>query len=95
MTIKPIKLKKYIEKNKKTNEEAQIEKREAISCPDCGYDLYNGGKDMDLCICYGHDWGKKIKIEKTESNIKMKFPKSMDGENIEMLLKTLKNINKD
>lgn len=89
------KLKQYLEKKKKRQEEAQIEKRETISCPDCGSDLYEGGNKMDLCICYGNDWGKKIKIIKNESNIKMKFPKTMDTENIEMLLKTLKNINKE
>jgi vacuolar-type H+-ATPase subunit I/STV1 len=77
------KLKQYLERNKVRQEEAQIEKREAISCPDCGCNLYSGGKAMDLCICYGHDWGKKIKIQKNESR------------NIEMLLKTLKSINKE
>lgn len=89
------KLKQYLQKTRQRQEEAQIEKRETISCPDCGEGLYEGGKKMSLCICYGSDWGKEIKIKKTESNIKMKFPKSMDAENIEMLLKTLKSINKE
>jgi hypothetical protein len=89
------KLKQYLERTKQRQEEAQIEKRESIHCPDCGSDLYDGGKNLTLCICYGQDWNKDIKIQKSESNIKMKFPKSMDAENIEMLLKTLKNINKE
>jgi hypothetical protein len=89
------KLKQYLEKTKQRQEEAQIEKRESISCPDCGTDLYDGGKNLTLCICYGQDWNKDIKIKKSEHNINMKFPKSMDAENIEMLLKTLKNINKE
>jgi hypothetical protein len=89
------KLKQYLERKKQRQEEAQIEKRESISCPDCGTSLYDGGKNLTLCICYGQDWNKDIKIKKSENNINMKFPKSMDAENIEMLLKTLKNINKE
>lgn len=93
--VKADKLKQYLERKKQRQEEAQIEKAENIHCPDCGTSLYDGGKNLTLCICYGQDWNKDIKIQKSESNIKMKFPKSMDTENIEMLLKTLKNINKE
>ena len=89
------KLKKFLQQQKRRTEEAQIEKTESISCPDCGTGLYDGGKNLTLCICYGEDWNKNIKIQKTESNIKMKFPKSMDAENIEMLLNTLKHNNKE
>jgi hypothetical protein len=89
------KLKQYLERTRQRQEEAQIEKRESIHCPDCGSDLYDGGKNLTLCICYGQDWNKDIKIQKSENNIRMKFPKSMDAENIEMLLKTLKSINKE
>ncbi len=87
------KLKDFIEQSKKRQEEAQIEKSENISCPDCGTGLYDGGRKLTLCICYGADWNKNIKIKKTEDCIKMKFPKNMDTENIEMLLNTLRNIN--
>tara|TARA_R100000951_G_scaffold112718_1_gene113474 strand:- start:7085 stop:7966 length:882 start_codon:yes stop_codon:yes gene_type:complete len=89
------KLKGFLNKQKEKIEEAQIEKSEHIDCPDCGADLYKGGSKLTLCICYGEDWNKNIKIQKTERNIKMKFPKSMDSENVEMLLKTLKSINKE
>ena len=89
------KLKDFLADRKKRQEEAYIEKSESINCPDCGSDLYKGGKSLTLCICYGEDWNKDIKIQKSEKNIKMKFPKSMDSENIDMLLKTLKQINKE
>jgi len=91
---KKSKLKSYLDK-KKRQEEAHIEKTESIHCPDCGDHLYKGEKILTLCICYGEDWNKNIKIQKNENNIKMKFPKSMDAENIDMLLQTLKQINKE
>lgn len=91
------KLKNFLakQKQKEVQREAHIEKRESINCPDCGSGLYDGGKNLTLCICYGEDWNKNIKIQKNEFNIRMKFPKSMDKENIEMLLNTLKYINKE
>ena len=89
------KLKQYLERQNKRKEEVEIEKTESIQCPDCGSGLYKGGTELNLCICYGEDWNKAIKIQKNENNIKMKFPKSMDAENIEMLLETLKQINKE
>jgi hypothetical protein len=88
-------LKRFIEDQKKRQEEAYIEKTEAINCPDCGSNLYSGGKNLTLCICYGEDWDKNIKIKKSENNIKMNFPKNIDTENIQMLLDTLKQINKE
>jgi hypothetical protein len=95
-TTKSDKLKEFLQKQKEKKQEAvEIEKTEAISCPDCGSGLYDGGKNLTLCICYGEDWNKNIKIQKSENNFKMKFPKSMDDENVGMLLQTLKNINKE
>lgn len=91
------KLKNFLmkQKQKEVQREVHIEKRESINCPDCGSGLYEGGKNLKLCICYGEDWNKNIKIQKSEYNMKMKFPKSIDKENIEMLLNTLKYINKE
>lgn len=89
------KLKSYIEQSKKKRDEVHIEKSEGFHCHDCGADLYSGGKNLTLCICYGEDWNKDIKITKSEKGIKMKFPKSMDTENIQMLLTTLKQINRE
>jgi len=89
------KLKSYIEKNKIRQEEIKMGKSETLHCPDCGSGLYEGGKNITLCICYGEDWNKTIKIQKSESGIKMKFPKTMDAENIQMLLTNLKQRNKD
>jgi len=90
-----VKLRDFLKKSQKTKEEFLIKKTENICCPDCGFNLYDGGKSLTLCICYGEDWDKNIKIEKSENTIKMKFPKNIDPENIEMLLNTLKNINKE
>lgn len=89
------KLKNFLDNKKTRTEEAMFHKTERIDCPDCGSNLYKGDKNLTLCICYGEDWNKNIKIQKNDSNIKMKFPKSMDSENIEMLLQTLKQINKE
>lgn len=89
------KLKTYLEQQDKRLDEAQFEKSEKFYCHDCGTDIYNGGKSLTLCICYGEDWNKDIKITKSESGIKMKFPKSMDTENIQMLLTTLRQTNKE
>lgn len=89
------KLKTFLDKKNRKIEEAMFEKTEKIDCPDCGTNLYKGEKTLTLCICYGEDWNKDIKIQKNEFNIKMKFPKSMDNENIEMLLQTLKSKNKE
>jgi len=89
------KLKEFLNRKREQSQEAEIEKAEIIECPDCGSELYKGEKELTLCICYGDDWGKNIKIKKGENNISMKFPKSMDKENVEMLLNTLRNINKE
>lgn len=77
-----------------STESSQIQKTEHINCPDCGGTLYDGGTHLNLCICYGEDWDKQIKIQKAENSIKMFFPKNIDKENIQMLLKTLRQINK-
>jgi hypothetical protein len=89
------KLKNFLKQSQKLKNEAHIKKTENINCPDCGFNLYKGGKSLTLCICYGEDWNKNIKIEKSEKSIKMKFPKTVDPENIEMLLETLRSINKE
>jgi hypothetical protein len=90
------KLENFLKKSKDDQrKEAEIKKAECISCPDCGFNLYEGGKNLTLCICYGEDWDKNIKIQKSEKAIKMQFPKNIDPENIEMLLNTLKNLNKE
>ena len=84
-------LAQFLVDRKKRKEEAEIEKKEEIDCPDCGGELYkNGDSHIRLCLCYGQDRNTRIKIEKKEKTIKLKFPKSLDKENIELLLETLK-----
>lgn len=77
-----------------SGESSQIQKTEHINCPDCGGILYDGGSHLNLCICYGEDWDKQINIQKRENSIKMFFPKNIDKDNIQMLLKTLRQINR-
>jgi hypothetical protein len=91
---KDITSEKTEEKSVESGESSQIEKAEYINCPDCGGTLYDGGSHLNLCICYGEDWDKQISIQKRENSIKMFFPKDIDKDNIQMLLKTLRQINK-
>lgn len=89
------KLKNFLKQSQQKKQEISIQKTEYIGCSDCGSVLYDNGKKMTLCICYGEDWNKEINIKKSENSIKMKFPKNIDPDNIQMLLNTLKNINKE
>lgn len=91
----PDKLRNFLKQSQQKKDEISIQKTEYIGCSDCGNILYDNGKKMTLCICYGEDWNKKINIKKSENAIKMTFPKNIDPENIQMLLNTLKNINKE
>lgn len=89
------KLKNFLEQKEAKKRQFAFEKREHINCPYCDSSLYSGGDCIELCICYGEDWRSNIKVTKTENSIKMSFPKNIDPENINMLLQTLKQINKE
>jgi hypothetical protein len=89
---KKSKLREFLEsREKKRDESFELDKNE-ISCPDCGTTLHkNEDKVIKLCICYGDHMNKEIKINKQEDDkVKLKFPKSFDIDNIEMLLEALK-----
>ena len=94
-TYKPTKLKGFLDKKKKEREQkkddVEIQKSENITCPNCASTLYDGGNKMTLCICYGESWNQDIKITKSESKVKLKFPKNIDKENVEMLLQVIRN----
>ena len=91
---KKSKLKQFLEsrENKRQEPVDEFDKSE-IACPDCKNSLYKGeGNSIKLCICYGEHMGKDIKMKKAEGGrVKLKFPKSFDIDNIEMLLDALKN----
>lgn len=66
----------------------QMQKSEQVSCPDCGNIIFSEGA-YSGCICFGSD-DKKLYIKKSEDGIKVRFGKSWDKENIEMLLEVLR-----
>lgn len=67
-----------------------ISANDEIDCPDCGKTVFNKGA-YSGCICLGEDMGSKLFIKKTESGVQVRFPKSWDAENIEMLLSVLRD----
>jgi DNA-directed RNA polymerase subunit RPC12/RpoP len=90
------KLKKFIEKKaKKASREFQISlnKTETVKCDDCKKEIFVKGA-FSGCICLGADWNNKIFIKKNETGFTIKFPRSWDIENIQMLLETLRNKNR-
>jgi len=89
-------LKDFLDKKtKKRQPEFQIEisKSEVVTCPDCGKDIFSNGSYTG-CICFGDDRDNKIYIKKTENGVSMRFPKSWDADNIQMLLETLRSKNR-
>jgi hypothetical protein len=86
------KLKEFLDKRNKKEHNEEIDKSEDLECPDCATIIYKSGENhIKCCICYGEWRNKEIKFTKNEGNIKFKFPKTFDVENIEMLLSALKN----
>lgn len=87
-------LKNFLERKKKSKEyHVEISKSEAISCPDCSQVIYGKGI-FSGCLCLGQDQNKKLWIKKNNDGIQIKFSKSWDPENIEMLLETLRKARK-
>jgi hypothetical protein len=89
---KKSKLKEFLDnREKKRQEQVELDKSE-IGCPDCGTNLYKGEGHFKLCICYGENYNKEIKIKKTQDGkFDFKFPKSFDTDNVEMLLEAIKS----
>lgn len=85
-------LKDFLEarKKKKSPEHIfQLTKGEIVNCPDCGKDLFDGNV-FSGCVCLGDDRDKKVYIKKSEDGFKIRFGKSWDPENIELLLEVLR-----
>lgn len=90
---KKSRLKEFLESRERRRQESVDMDKSEIKCQDCSTSIYkNNDKAIKLCICYGEFMGKSIKLQKTENGqIKLKFPKSFDIDNVEMLLDTIKN----
>ena len=80
-------LDKRKKKLKKNEFKVELVKNEQINCPDCGQNIFNDNV-FSACVCYG-DCGK-VFLKKTENGITVRFSKSWDPENIEMLLEVLR-----
>lgn len=78
-----LKLKEFIENKKRLG-------KTEVKCIGCGTELLKSDKYITLCICYGENQDKKIKINKSESGFVLDYPKKFDKENIEMLLQSFK-----
>jgi hypothetical protein len=91
------KLKSFLDKKESKRNRPEfhvvLDKNEEINCPDCGKEIFMKGA-YSGCICFGDDRNNKIYIKKTESGFSMRFPKSWDAENIQMLLDTLRSKNR-
>jgi len=90
---KKSKLRQFLENREKKRQEPVEMDKSDINCPDCGNTLFKNENDkqIKLCICYGDNMNKTIKFTKAEGGkVNLKFPKSFDIDNIEMLLDALK-----
>jgi hypothetical protein len=88
-------LKKFIENRSKKAKEHTIVmgKSESVVCEDCKKEIFTKGM-YSGCVCYGDDMNSKIFIKKNENGFSMRFPRSWDIENINMLLDTFRNKNR-
>lgn len=87
------KLRQFLDNmEKKRSDTVELDKSEDIKCPDCRTRIYKKETtEIIPCVCYGEHMAKPIKITKNEDGkVKIKFPKSFDIENVEMLLEALK-----
>jgi hypothetical protein len=90
---KKSRLREFLESREQRKQEpVELDKGE-VNCPDCNTVLHkNEEKAIKLCICYGQFHNKEIKFKKSDDGkVNLKFPKSFDMDNIEMLLDALKN----
>ena len=89
------KLKQFLDgKDKKRSEfKVSMAKNENVKCSDCGQNIFVKGA-FSGCVCYGDDRNNKIYIKKNEDGVTLRFPRSWDVENINMLLETLRNKNR-
>jgi hypothetical protein len=94
---KQFKLKDFLSSRSKKLEKNEVivkfETLEKTECPDCGKNLFEGNQ-FSGCVCLGDDRDNKILIKKTENGVKLKFPKTFDPENMQMLLEILKKRNR-
>ena len=89
---KELPLKKFLDRKKPKEYHVEIAKSETVDCESCGQTIF-GPNLFSCCICYGEDQHKKIWIKKSENGIIVKFSKSWNPENIEILLECLRRKN--
>lgn len=90
---KKSKLRQFLEnRERKRQESFLMDKSEDIKCPDCKSVLYKKEAESIIpCVCFGEFMSKPIKITKSEDGkVKIKFPKTFDLDNVEMMLDALK-----
>jgi ribosomal protein L37AE/L43A len=90
---KKSKLRQFLEnREKKRQEPFEMDKSEDVKCPDCKTVIHKQeSNEIIPCVCYGEFFNKSIKITKTiDGKVKIKFPKTFDIDNIEMLLEAVK-----
>ena len=86
------KLKKFLDlkKKQKSNDfSIYMAKGESFSCPDCAKEIF-ANNEYNGCICMGENQDSKVFIKKASNGINIRFSKSWDKENIEMLLDILR-----
>lgn len=90
---KKSKLKEFLERREEKRQEPIEMGKGEINCPDCDTSMYKAENNnkIKLCVCYGENMNKEIKFKKNEDGrVSLKFPKSFDIENVEMLLDAIK-----
>lgn len=90
---KKSKLREFLEsREKKRQESVEMDKSEDVKCPDCKTVIHKKeSNEIVPCICFGEHARKPIKITKNaDGKINIKFPKSFDIDNVEMLLDAVK-----
>jgi hypothetical protein len=87
-------LKDFVARKKKPIEySVHMGKSEDIKCEDCNQAIFKSGS-FSGCVCLGNNDSNKVWFKKSQDgNVKVRFSKNWDPENIELLLNTLRRNN--
>jgi hypothetical protein len=88
------KLKSFLEKrNSRKGFKIEMKKNDSVQCPDCQEMIFKEGVWAG-CLCFGDSRNNKVFLTKNDSgNVSVRFSKSWDIENIQMLLEILRSKN--